>query len=712
MKTDIQHTQLSRRQFVKGVSLASTTAALGIQIPSALANNEFISNNTEKFYPKQTLLSGTEFDLTIAEKRVNITGKTRIATLVNGSLPAPTLVFKEGDTVTLRVKNELDVDSSIHWHGLILPTNMDGVPGFSFDGIKPGETYTYQFTIQQTGTYWYHSHSEYQEQTGVYGAIVILPKESEPVHSDYDHVVQLSDWSDTAPETIYANLKKMGDFYNIGQRTVGDFFNEVSQLGFSKAWENRKMWNTMKMTDRDISDVSGATYTYLMNGLSPNTHWRAQIEAGKKVRLRFVNAAAMTFFDVRIPGLKMTVIAADGNLIQPVEVDEFRIGVAETYDVIVEPKATQTAYAIFAQSIDRTGYAIGSLTTNASQISEAPEMDPLPILTMTDMGMDHSGHDMTSMNDSSMNHSGHDMSSVNDNSMNHSDQDMNSMNNRSMDHSGHDMNSLNNSSMDHSGHDMSSMNDSTMKHSGHDMSSVNDNSMNHSGHDMSKMEHSSPDYGHALATEKMKMGMDVSDADHSSHSHNAKAMNINLDSAVIPMDMNPNLPQVEVPRKDGPQIDMRATGAKYRLDDPGVGLRNNGRKVLTYADLKNLYPTRHEPKPTKEVLLHLTGNMERYMWSIDGIPFDEAPPLKFVYGERIRITFINDTMMNHPMHLHGVWSDLETGDENHIPRKHTIVVQPGAKISYRVTMDARGDWAFHCHMLYHMMGMFRRVQIR
>ncbi|QCU89792.1 copper resistance system multicopper oxidase [Thiomicrorhabdus sediminis] len=675
MKTTIHNTQLSRRKFVHGMAVATTAAAVGARIPNALAEDEFISRNTEEFYSQQTLLSGTEFDLTIAEKRVNITGKTRIATLINGSLPAPTLVFREGDTVTLRVKNELDVDSSIHWHGIILPTHMDGVPGFSFDGIKPGETYTYQFTLQQTGTYWYHSHSEYQEQTGVYGAIVVLPRKSEPVHSDYDYVVQLSDWSDTAPETIYANLKKMGDFYNIGQRTVGDFFDEISQFGFSKAWENRKMWNTMKMTDRDISDVSGATYTYLMNGLSPNAHWRAQIEAGKKVRLRFINAAAMTFFDVRIPGLKMTVIAADGNLIQPVQVDEFRIGVAETYDVIIEPEAKQTAYAIFAQSIDRTGYAIGSLTTDTSQIAEAPEMDPLPILTMTDMGMDHS--------------------------------DM-----QGMDHSGHDMGSMNDTATDHSGHDMGSMSDNPMDSSGHNMETMNNNAIDHSGHDMSKSSYSSPDYRHALASEQMQMGMDVSDVDHSAHSHSAQAMNVDLDSIMMPMNMNPNLPQIEVPRKEGPQIDMRATGASYRLDDPGVGLRNNGRKVLTYADLKNLYPTRHEPKPTKELVLHLTGNMERYMWSIDGIPFDEAPPLKFQYGERIRITFINDTMMNHPMHLHGVWSDLETGDENHIPRKHTIVVQPGAKISYRVTMDARGDWAFHCHMLYHMMGMFRRVQIR
>jgi len=629
------HTTMNRRQFVRGLALTSVAAAVAANIPSAFASNEFISQGSAEFNPKQPILTGTEFDLIISETTVNITGTQTKATLVNGSLPAPTLVWREGDEITLRVTNKLTEDSSIHWHGIILPTNMDGVPGLSYDGIKPGETYVYQFTVKQNGTYWYHSHSAYQEQTGVIGAIVILPKKQEPVHSDHDYVIQLSDWSDTAPETIYANLKKMGDYYNFNQRTVGDFWSELKQKGFSQAWKDRSMWNNMKMTDRDLSDVSGATYTYLMNGFSPNAHWRTVVESGKKVRLRFINSSSMTFFDVQIPGLKMTVVASDGNLIQPVEVDEFRIGVAETYDVIVEPNTDKQAYAIFAQAIDRSGYAIGSITSDASKLATTPAMDPLPILNMTDMGMDQS---MPGMEMGGMDHNGQDMSG------------------------GMEM-----GGMDHNGQDISG---------GMEMGG-----MDHSDHDMSG-----------------NMQMDN--------------MNVNLDDLQIPMDMNPKLPLIDVPKKTGPQIGMRATGAKYRLDDPGVGLRNNGRKVLTYADLKNLYPTRHEPKPTKELLLHLTGNMERYMWSIDGIPFDEALPLEFSFGERIRVTFINDTMMNHPMHLHGVWSDLETGDENHIPRKHTIVVQPGAKISYRVTMNARGDWAYHCHMLYHMMGMFRRVQIR
>jgi CopA family copper-resistance protein len=632
-------TSINRRQFVKGLAVTSISAALATHIPTAFANEEFVSKTLEPNKTKQSLLSGTEFNLTISKKMVNITGNSVPATLINGSLPAPTLVWREGDTITIHATNTMDVDASIHWHGIILPYTMDGVPGFSYPGIRPGETFTYQFTVQQNGTYWYHSHSGYQEQTGLYGAIVILPKKAQPIQFDHDYVIQLSDWSDTPPTTIYANLKKMGDYYNYHRRTVGDFWDEIRQKGLVKAWEARSMWGKMRMSDRDLSDVSGSTYTYLMNGVSPNAHWRAVVESGKKVRLRFVNSSSMTFFDVRVPGIKMTVIAADGNLIQPVKVDEFRIGVAETYDVIVEPNTSLRPYAIFAQAIDRSGYAIGSLTSSPTQLATIPKMDPLPILTMKDMGMS-----MSNMSGMDMGHqpmkSSEDMSGMKGMNMGH----------QSMKPS-EDMSGMKGMNMDHQ----------TMK----------------SSEDMSGMK-----------------GM------------------TNADSQVIPMNMNPKLPQMKVAQKFGPQTNMVATDPQYRLNDPGVGLRKNGRKVLTYADLKNLYPTRHEPKPTQELVLHLTGNMERYMWSINGIPFDEAKPLNFKYGERVRITFINDTMMNHPMHLHGLWSDLETGDENHIPRKHTIVVQPGSKISYRVTMNAMGEWPFHCHMLYHMMGMMRRVQVQ
>jgi CopA family copper-resistance protein len=431
-----------------------------------------------------------------------------------------------------------------------------------------------------------------------------------------DYVIQLSDWSNERPDTIFAKLKKQSDYYNIKERTVFDFFREVQEKGFSRAWADRKMWNEMRMSDRDLSDVTGLTYTYLMNGASPAANFRVLYQPGQRVRLRVINSSAMTFFDFRIPGLKMTVVAADGQLVKPVTVDEFRIGVAETYDIVVEPK-DEGPYPIFAQALDRTGFALGSLTTDPAKIAKAPPMDPLPVLTHSDMGM-------------AMHHDG---------------------------------------GMDHS----------TMSHS----------TMNHgASHSMGAMQ-----------------GMNHGQMSHSTIQHTMG------DDKVIPMDMNPKLPVSPLPIKKGPHTTMWVENPQYRLNDPGVGLRNNGRRVLTYADLKNYYPTAHWPKPTREIILHLTGNMERYMWSINGIPHEEAEPLEFFYGERLRITFINDTMMNHPMHLHGMWSDLETGDENHIPRKHTVIVQPGSKLSIRVNVDAPGRWVLHCHLLYHMGGMFREVTV-
>jgi CopA family copper-resistance protein len=560
----------TRRVFLKSVALTSLLTSCSIPLS---ASNVLKNTITPR------ILKGNEFFLTIDNTIVNFTSNPTLATTVNGMLPAPTLYWKEGEEVTIHVKNNLSVSTSIHWHGIILPTNMDGVPDISFNGIAPGEVFTYKFTVQQHGTYWYHSHSGFQEQTGLYGAIVIEPKKREPFKYDKDYVVMLSDWSDEKPENIYRKLKLSSDYYNFSQRTVGDFFKEIKDKGFAKAFNDRKMWNQMRMSDRDLSDVSGYTYTFLMNGQTSNNQFKALFKRGQKVRLRFINSSAMTFFDVRIPGLKMKVVAADGNHVKPVKVDEFRIGVAETYDVIVEPK--NDVYPIFAQSIDRSGYALGALTKNKNLISKAPAMDPLPILNMSDMGM-------------------------------------------------------------------------------------------------------------AMQSNKMKMKM-------------KKYKFVAMEKQKYPI--------TKLPFKKGVGTTMMAMNPKYRLDDPGVGLRKNGRKVLTYYDLRNRYSTMNDKKPDREIILHLTGNMERYMWSINGIKYSDAKPLEFFYGERLRITFINDTMMNHPMHLHGMWSDLETGDDNHLVRKHTIVVQPGSKISYRVTVDAKGAWAFHCHLLYHMGGMFRKVVV-
>ena len=602
---------MNRRTFVKGVLATSIIAS----IPINLSANSKISAR------KKTIeLSGNVFNLSIEKIAVNITGNPSIAKTVNGMLSGPTLRWKEGDTVTINVTNNLNEDTSIHWHGIILPASMDGVPGFSnFNGIKPGETFTYKFPILQSGTYWYHSHSGFQEQEGVFGAIIIEPKIKDPYEYDREYVISLSDWSDEKPSSVYRKLKLSASYYNFKQRTVGDFFDEVKEKGFFEAFSERKMWNEMKMTDRDISDVSGYTYTYLMNGENPATGFKALFKNGEKIRLRFINSAAMTFFDVRIPGLKMTVVAADGNNIQPVTIDEFRIGVAETYDVIVEPEVNK-AYSIFAQSIDRSGYALGALTFDEKVIAQTPQMDAFPILTHADMGM----------GGTSDNNSEHDMSTMET--------------------------------------QKPAKQESAMKYG--------------AGMDMSSMEKPKPTMNHSM------MGHDMS------------TMNSN---------QKKEIPITKLEESTGVQVDAVAMNPQYRLDDPGVGLRDNGRRVLTYADLKSLTPTTNDKYPDREIILRLTGNMERYMWSINGITYKDAKPLEFKYGERLRITYINDTMMNHPMHLHGMWSDLETGDDNYLPRKHTIVVQPGSKISFRVNVDAKGSWAYHCHLLYHMTDMFRKV---
>ncbi|HIP46908.1 MAG TPA: copper resistance system multicopper oxidase [Campylobacterales bacterium] len=602
---------LSRRTFVKGVAVTGVLATGALSLSASTS----ISQTT-----KSKILEGKEFHLTIDNTIVDFTGKPNIATTVNGMLPGPTLKWREGDEVTLHVTNNLSADSSIHWHGIILPPGMDGVPDISFEGIKPGETFTYRFKVAQSGTYWYHSHSGFQEQTGVYGAIVIEPKEKDPYAYDQDYVVTLSDWTDENPKKVFRKLKVMGDYYNFNQRTVGDFIKEIKEKGFVNAFNERKMWNEMSMTDRDLSDVTGYTYTYLMNGYNPASHYKALFKTDQKIRLRFINSSAMTFFDVSIPGLKMRVVAADGNNVQPVEVDEFRIGVAETYDVIVEPESNQ-AYSIFAQSIDRSGYAVGSLTYDEKITAPIPDMDPLPILSHADMGMNMQG-------------------------------------------------------MDHSTHGgMTKKSKTPMQH------------------DMSGMDHSK-------MRDQMPMEKEMSEMDHSKMGEQMSQSTLKKPIPITPLD-----------EKWGVQTTMRHKDVAYRIDDPGVGLRNNGRKVLTYADLKSVRPTTHDKYPDREIILNLTGNMERYMWSINGIPYSEAKPLEFKYGERLRITYINHTMMNHPMHLHGMWSDLETGDEDYLPRKHTIISQPGSKISFRVTVDAKGSWAYHCHLIYHMAGMFRKVVV-
>ena len=627
----------SRRRFVLGLSAGTALMGIGLSV-----NAKPSSEMMKKILAGPITLKGTNFDLTYSPTKINLTGNERIATAINGSVPAPILRWKEGETVTLNVTNNMAVDTSIHWHGIILPPEQDGVPGISFDGIKPGTTHKYQFDVNQSGTYWYHSHSGFQEQTGAYGAIIIDPKEPYPYTFDREHVVMLSDWTDENPTDLYHKLKKLSHYYNFRERTISDAMKEVSEDGWSAFWQKRGMWNDMRMSDRDISDVTGYTYTFLTNGQTPDTGWTGIFKKGEKVLLRFINAAAMTFFDVRIPGLKMTVVAADGQYVQPVSVDEFRIGVAETYDVIVEPSA-ERAYSIFSQAIDRSGYARGTLTPNVEMTAEVPEMDAAPLLTHGDMGMDMSMMDHGSM--------GHDMGSM--------------KGSKKMP----EMKCGGNMKMAPKKKEMPEMK------CGGNMKMDSNKGMDHSGHNMGGM---------AAATPVMGSGK-------AGYGSSNKITHVDTEF--------------------GPHVDMRSEAPQYRLDDPGVGLRNNGRKVLTYSDLRNLNKTPDPREPGREIDLHLTGNMSRYMWSINGIKFADSEPLMLKYGERVRINLINDTMMNHPMHLHGMWSDLETGDPNYIPRKHTAIVQPGSRISYLVTADAKGSWAYHCHLVYHMLGMFRKVTV-
>jgi len=598
----------------------------------------------------QNVLTGTEFDLLIGETPVNIAGKSKPAMTINGGLPGPLLRWREGDTVTLRVRNRLKDTTSIHWHGIILPANMDGVPGLSFHGIEPDGMYVYTFKVKQNGTYWYHSHSAFQEQSGVYGPLVIDAKDPEPFTYDRDYVVMLTDWTDEDPVRLMKKLKKQADYYNFNKRTVGDFINDVSEKGWSATMADRKMWAEMKMNPTDLADVSGYTYTYLLNGKAPDDNWTGVFRPGERLRLRFINGSSMTYFDLRIPGLKMMVVAADGLYVNPVSVDELRIAVAETYDVIVEP--THEAYTLFAQSMDRTGFARGTLAVSEGLSAPVPPLDPRPLVTMDDMGMGGMDHgSMGGMDHSQMQGMTH-----------HSMQGMSTMSGsqsmQGMDHS--QMQDINHDSMQ----GMAGMNGGQMQ------------AMDHSqlqGMDHSQMQ-GMPSMGGMAGMGAMQ-------------SHPASEQN-------------------------NPLVDMQAMSTSPKLDDPGLGLRNNGRRVLTYADLRSTFPDPDGRDPSRTIELHLTGHMEKFAWSFNGVKFSDAEPVRLKYGERVRIVLVNDTMMTHPIHLHGMWSDLEDESGNFMVRKHTIDMPPGSRRSYRVTADALGRWAYHCHLLYHMeMGMFREVRV-
>ncbi|MCP9468637.1 MAG: copper resistance system multicopper oxidase [Nitrospira sp.] len=606
---------ISRRLLLKRIGALGVLATIQSLLPACAgrAIHPIPSVGTQP-----SALSGELIDLVINERSFTVDGQIGTAVTINGTVPGPLLRLREGQQVAIRVTNHLREPTSIHWHGILLPFEMDGVPGVSFAGIEPGTTFSYRFPVKQSGTYWYHSHSGGQELQGMYGPLIIEPQEPEPIRNDRDYVVLLSDWSVEEPDRILANLKKVSGYYNFQKRTAVDFVADARRMGFWPALEDYLMWDWMRMDPTDFADVTGSALVYLMNGLSPTGNWTGLFHPGEAVRLRLINAAAATFFDVRVPGLTMTVVQADGQHVQPVTVEELRMGPAETYDVILRPEEDR-AYTVFAEAMDRSGYARGTLAPRPGMSGDLPPRRPRPLRTMDDMGMG-----------------------------------MEAMGRMGM--GGHE-------------HKQSGVIQGRQQGPGHLPLP------GHAGHDHR------PDHGTAT-TESTASGVGMEWVRHGPDDH-------------------------------GLGNQMIAEYARSRWMEPGTGLDQTERRVLVYADLKRLTPMDEWREPERTIELHLTGHMVRYLWSFDGKKYSEAPdPIPLRKDERLRLVFVNDTMMEHPIHLHGMWMELENGAGKFLPRKHTVIVKPAERLSVAVTVDAPGRWALHCHLLLHMeAGMFRVVEV-
>ena len=656
----IQTPLVSRRNFLAGGAAAAGVSAL---YP---AWAQPVSGGIVRPLP---VLSGNDISLTIHRMLLTADGETTRAIGINGTVPAPLLRLKEGQNVRLAVTNRLEEDSSIHWHGLLVPFAMDGVPGVSFPGIRPGETFVYQFPIKQSGTFWYHSHSGSQEQMGHYGPIVIDPAGTDPVVSDREHVIVLADHSALDSDAILAKLKKAEGYFNFQKQTLLGLLARRDQ-----PLKDRIDWGKMRMDPTDISDVTGSTYMYQMNGHGPRDNWTALFRPGERVRLRFINASSMTNFNVRIPGLEMIVVQADGNDVQPVATDEFQIAVAETYDVIVTPG--DGAYTIVGEAIDRSGMARGTLAPRAGMVAAVPALRRRPVATMKDMGMDMGmpdpslkrGNDPTIERNASAT-----LATTGSGAGGPAKPSTPAATAGAM--AGMNMPGMNSGSM-------AAMPSMDMQHGS-------------SGGSMAGMNMGASSSG---SMPGMNMG---------SGSGGSMA---GMDMSAMSMRDFKNAPQVD----KNPGVQTIAPMPMDRTGDPPQGLEDAGHRVLTYRDLAALERNPDVRAPSRSLDIHLTGNMERFMWSFDGVKQSEAPdPFAFRTNERVRIRLINDTMMNHPIHLHGHFFELVTGHGDHAPRKHTVNVMPGGTATFDVTMDAPGDWAFHCHLLYHMLaGMMRVVSIR
>ena len=632
---------IDRRQLLRGASLAGGGMALAAWMP-AWAQSVSAGLTT----PLPTV-SGNDIELKIARQTMMIDGRPSRAIGINGTVPAPLIRLREGQTVRLKVINDLDEDSSIHWHGLLVPPQFDGVPGVSFPGIKPRSSYLYEFPIKQNGTYWYHSHSGMQEQLGHYGPIIIDPAGVDPIQSDCEHVIVLSDHSQMSPEAIFRKMKVMPGYFNYQRQTLAGLLAGSDQTG-----KERLAWGKMRMDPADVADATGPAYTYLVNGHGPQDNWTALFTPGQRVRLRVINASAMTTFNVRIPGLKLVVVQADGQNVRPVAVDEFQIGVAETYDVVVTP-TDDRAYTLVGESVDRSGMARATLAPRAGMAAEVPALRKRPIATMKDMGMDMSS--MSGM--------------------------------EGMDMSGGAMGASR------------GVDPTIEKNPSAKLATGAAVAMTQGGSSMPGMATGDMAGMPASAGVGAMGGMDMSNSGGGT-----------MDMGSMKMRDFSVAPQV----KKGPGVQTISPMPMDRTGEPGQGLDDVGHRVLVYKDLVSLERNPDVRAPDRSLDLHLTGNMERFMWSFDGVKMsDKMEPIPFLEGERVRINLINDSMMGHPIHIHGHFFELVTGHGDHAPRKHTVLVQPGSKVTWDFTADAVGDWAFHCHLLYHMMaGMMRTVSIR
>lgn len=622
----------TRREFLRRSALAAAGGAALINPGRGFAGGDAPSAGVPS---ELDATSPNGIDLFLERQRLRVGDRIGEAITINGSIPGPVIRMQEGRDALIRVHNRMPSEStSIHWHGLILPFTMDGVPGISFDGIASGETFTYRFPVRQNGTYWYHSHTGLQEQLGHYGQLILEPAGRDPVGFDVEHSIVLSDWTFQDPHTVARNLKTIDGYYNFQRPTVVNLDDQMraEDATLGEVIANRLRWQWMRMDPTDIADITSATYTYLMNGHAPEENWTAIAQPGQRVRLRIVNASTMTYYDFRIDGLPMTVVQADGQNVQPVEVDELRVAVAETYDVIVE-LPDERAYTIFAETMDRSGYARGTLASRVGEAGPIPKRRRRPMRGMADMGMVMEG----------------------------------------------------------------GMHDAGMSMDGMNGAAMPDDGM--SGMDMS---------GSARA------GESVASATDSMHAHDSGSMGRHASGTLTALPVE-GLPDriAHGPDTHGPGSIVMARTAYRRLDDPGIGLGRDGRRVLTYRQLRCLTTPQDRRPPERQFDLHLTGNMAQYIWGFDGKKWSESEMIRFQYGERLRINMINDTMMSHPIHLHGMWMDLYTGgDYAEGPRKHTVNVQPAELLTVDISADAPGQWAFHCHLLYHMeMGMFRTVAV-